>query len=72
MKKPPLKTIRDIAGILHNPPSTDVTMICDTIVRMCEDFKTPPMPNHLLSLGLWPTPLGGKVCSNLRLSQISF
>ncbi len=60
MKKPPLKTIRDIAGILHNPPYTDVAMICDTIVRMCEDFSDTPYAKPFAKLGVVANALRGK------------
>ena len=52
MNKPPLKTIRDIAGIVRNPPYTDVAMLCDTIVRMCEDFSDTPYAKPFAKLGV--------------------
>jgi len=60
MKKPPLKTIRDITGILHNPPYTDVAMMCDTIVRMCEDFSDTPYAKPFAKLGVVANALRGK------------
>lgn len=60
MNKPPLKTMRDIAGILHNPPYTDVAMMCDTIVKKCEDFSDTPYAKPFAKLGVVANALRGK------------
>jgi len=60
MKKPPLKTIRDIAGILHNPPYADISMMCDTIVRICEDFSDTAYAKPFAKLGVVANALRGK------------
>ena len=52
MKKPPLKTLRDISGILRNPPYTDVAMMCDTVVKMCGDFSDTPYAKPFAKLSV--------------------
>lgn len=60
MMKPPLKTVRDIAGILKNPPYRDVTIMCDTIVRMCGEFSDTPYAKPFAKLGVVANALRGK------------
>ena len=60
MKNPPLKTIRDIAGILHNPPYTDIFMMCDIIIRMYEDFSGTAYAKPFAKLGVVANALRGK------------
>ena len=40
MNKPPLKTMRDISDLLKNPPYQEVDMMCDSVIKMCDDFNT--------------------------------
>jgi hypothetical protein len=60
MNKPPLKTIRDIAGTLHNPQYTDVAMMCDSIIRKCEEFSDTPYAKPFAKLGVVANALRGK------------
>jgi hypothetical protein len=66
MKKPPLKTIRDIANILKNPPYRDVAIMCDTIVRMCEDFLDTPYAKPFAKLSVVANALRGKSVFELK------
>lgn len=52
MNKPPLKTIRDIADILKNPPYRDVAIMCDTIARICGEFSDTPYAKPFAKLGV--------------------
>ena len=60
MKNPPIKTIRDIAEILKNPPYRDVAIMCDTIVRMCGTFSDTPYAKPFAKLSVIANALRGK------------
>jgi len=60
MNKPPLKTIRDIAEILKNPPYRDVAIMCDTIAKMCGEFADTPYAKPFAKLGVIANALRGK------------
>ena len=60
MKKTPLKTIRDIADILKNPPYRDIAIMCDTIARMCAEFSDTPYAKPFAKLGVVANALRGK------------
>ncbi|HTZ18949.1 MAG TPA: hypothetical protein VMB78_10975 [Dissulfurispiraceae bacterium] len=60
MKNPPLKTIRDVADILKNPPYRDVAIMCDTIARMCGEFSDTPYAKPFAKLVLVANALRGK------------
>jgi hypothetical protein len=60
MMKPPLKTIRDIADILKNPPYRDVAIMCDTIAKICAEFSDTPYAKPFAKLGVVANALRGK------------
>jgi hypothetical protein len=51
MKKPPLKTMRDISELLKNPPYHEVDMLCDTIIRLCDEFNDTAYAKPFAKLG---------------------
>ncbi len=60
MKKPPLKTMRDISEILKNPPYRDVNIMCDTIVKLCDEFSDTPYAKPFAKLGVVANALRNK------------
>jgi hypothetical protein len=60
MKKPPLKTMRDISDLLKNPPYHEVDMMCDSVIRQCEDFHETPYANPFAKLSFVATTLRTK------------
>lgn len=42
MNKPPLKTMREISDLLRNPPYHEVDMMCDSVIRQCDNFNETP------------------------------
>ncbi len=60
MNKPPLKTVRDIADILRNPPYRDVSIMCDTIAKMCAEFSDTAYAKPFAKLGVVANALRSK------------
>ncbi len=52
MNKPPLKTMRDISEILKNPPYHEVDMMCDSVIKLCDDFNETPYAKPFAKLSV--------------------
>jgi hypothetical protein len=39
LKKPPLKTMRDISDLLKSPPYHEVDIMCDSVIKLCDGFS---------------------------------
>jgi len=67
MKKPPLKTMHDIADILKNPPYHEVDMMCDTVIRLCSDFSDTPYAKPFAKLSVVANALREKSTFEFKL-----
>jgi uncharacterized protein YegL len=52
MTRPPLKTMRDISELLKNPPYHEVDMMCDSVIKMCNDFNDSPYAKPFAKLSV--------------------
>jgi len=60
LKKPPLKTMRDISDLLKNPPYHEVDIMCDSVIRLCDDFNDTPYAKPFAKLSFIANALRSK------------